>query len=79
MPKISDVDDALLADLPPAEGELRVAAAALWYENGLISQGQAARIAGLPRADFMVALARYGVSPFQETEDEIVDFATNGG
>ena len=69
-----DITDELLAAMPqdPAAHELRVAAAALWYEKGLISQGRAANIAGLSRAEFMLALNRYGVSPFQETVEDLV-------
>jgi len=42
-----------------------------WYEMGMISQEKAAEIAGLSRADFIFALAKYGVSPFQYTIEEI--------
>ncbi len=52
--------------------ELRIAAAVKWYELGRISQGRAAEIAGLSRAEFIDALVRYSVSPFQQTADEIV-------
>jgi predicted HTH domain antitoxin len=51
--------------------EMRVAAATIWYAKGLISQGQGAEIAGMSRADFMQTLSDAGVSPFQETLDEI--------
>ena len=37
--------------------DVRVAAAIDWYSRGLVSQGRAAEIAGLPRADFIDALA----------------------
>ena len=47
--------------------ELRVAAAVKWYEMHRISQGRAAEIAGLSRAEFIDALGRYDVFPFQET------------
>ena len=47
--------------------ELRIAAAVKWYELHRISQGRAAEIAGLSRAEFIDALGGYGVSPFQET------------
>ncbi len=57
----------------PAGRELRLAAAVLWYDRRMISQGRAAEIAGLSRVEFIRALARYGVSPFQETADEIVE------
>ena len=45
--------------------EMRLAAAVKWYEMGMISQGKAAEIAGLSRADFVQSLARFDVSPFQ--------------
>lgn len=49
--------------------EMRLAAAAVWYEQGKVSQELAARIAGLSRTDFLLALARMGKDSFQ------VDFA----
>jgi predicted HTH domain antitoxin len=52
--------------------ELRLAAAVKWYEMRLVSQGRAAEIAGLARSDFIAALARFGVSPFQYGADEII-------
>jgi len=39
------------------EQEVRLAAAIDWYSRGLISQGRGAEIAGVPRADFIDALA----------------------
>lgn len=56
--------------------ELRVAAAVKWYERRLVSQGRAAEIAGVSRADFLLALDRYEVSPFQCSSDELVEEAT---
>ena len=50
-------------------GELRLAAAIYWYSRGEISQERAAQVAGLDRADFLMALAREGVDAFG------VDFA----
>ena len=52
--------------------EMRVAAAIKWYELELVSQGKAAEIAGLTRAEFIQALSRYQVSPFQYTEAALV-------
>ena len=49
--------------------ELRLAAAATWYREARISQEVAARIAGLDRTDFLLALARMGEDSF------VVDFA----
>ncbi|MBE9075976.1 UPF0175 family protein [Romeria aff. gracilis LEGE 07310] len=51
--------------------EMRVAAAVKWYELEQISQGKAAEIAGLTRAEFIQALSRYQVSPFQYTEADL--------
>ena len=50
---------------------MRIAAAVKWYELGEISQGKAAEIAGLTRADFINALSRYQVSPWQDTQTEL--------
>jgi len=44
--------------------EMRLAAAATWYEQGRVSQEIAAQIAGLSRADFLLALARLGKGSF---------------
>ena len=49
--------------------EMRLAAAAVWYEQGKVSQEMAAKIAGMNRTDFLLALARMGKDSFQ------VDFA----
>jgi len=39
------------------EKDIKLAAAIDWYRQGLISQGRAAELAGLPRAAFLDALA----------------------
>jgi hypothetical protein len=68
-----DVPEAVLAVLRnnPDEfaSEMRLAAAATWYEQGKVSQEVAARVAGLDRTDFLLSLARMGRNSFQ------VDFA----
>ena len=51
--------------------EMRIAAAVKWYELEIISQGKAAEISGLTRAEFIQALSRYQVSPFQYTEADL--------
>ncbi|MEF8795832.1 MAG: UPF0175 family protein [Salinivenus sp.] len=55
--------------------ELRLAAAIKWFEMERISQGKAAKIAGLSRSAFIKALSRYGTSPVQvrpaELENEV--------
>jgi predicted HTH domain antitoxin len=56
-----DLPDEIYATLRRSPRELardiRLAAAVDWYRSGLISQGRGAEIAGVPRADFIDALA----------------------
>jgi predicted HTH domain antitoxin len=44
-----------------------------WHELGRVSQGRGAEICGLSRAAFIDALSRYRVSPFQYTEQELIN------
>ena len=53
--------------------EMRLAAAVKWYEIGTISQSKAAEIAGISRYEFLEALSRFQVSPFQMTPDELAE------
>ena len=52
--------------------EMRLAAAVKWYENQQVSQSKAAEIAGVSRFDFLVALNRFGITPFQLTAEELI-------
>jgi hypothetical protein len=71
-----EIDDEVLLALnkSPEEmaSDIRLAAAAKWYELGVISQEKAAQMAGLTRSSFIEALGRFGVSPFQESVADIV-------
>ena len=49
------VFSALRQDPASFAREMRLAAAAKWYELGLVSQAKAAEIAGLSRAEFLTA------------------------
>jgi predicted HTH domain antitoxin len=53
--------------------DMRLALAALWYEQGIVSQGMAARVADLSRGEFMKALSRMSISPFQENIEDVRD------
>lgn len=52
-------------------GELRLAAAMQWYQQGRVSQEQAAAIAGMDRTDFLLALARLGKDSFAVDFEEL--------
>jgi predicted HTH domain antitoxin len=52
---------------------MRIAAAVKWYELSDLSQGKAAEVVGLSRADFITALARYKVSVWQYTAEELAE------
>lgn len=57
----------------PAEfaAEMRLAAAIHWYSQGMVSQGKAAEIAGLSRADFLDELFRRRVPAIQVNVEEL--------
>lgn len=67
-----DVLSALKQDPDGFVREMRLVAAVKWYELQRVTQAKAAEIAGLSRSEFLNALARFGVSPFQYTGDEVV-------
>ncbi len=57
--------------------EMRIAAAAKWYEMGTISQEQAAEIANLSRQEFMESLSRYQVDFMQYSPEELGEEMSN--
>jgi predicted HTH domain antitoxin len=69
----NDVFSALRSNPETFVQEMRLAAAVKWYEVGMISQSKAAEIAGVSRHQFLEALNRYHVSPFQVTAEELAE------
>jgi predicted HTH domain antitoxin len=57
----------------PAEfaAEMRLAAALHWYSQGTISQGKAAEIAGVSRAELLDELHRRKIPAIQVTPEEL--------
>ncbi len=51
--------------------ELRMAAAAHWYQQGQVSQEKAAEIAGLDRVEFLFELSRRKISVIHVDFDEL--------
>ena len=51
--------------------EMRLAAAVKWYELGMVSQSKASELAEVSRQEFLQALHRFKVSPFQSTPEEL--------
>ncbi|MGP0065574.1 MAG: UPF0175 family protein [Isosphaeraceae bacterium] len=75
-----ELPDDVVADATTPEEfdrELRLAAAVYWYSRGLISQGKGARIAGLDRTGFILALGRAGVDAIQISGEALASEVEN--
>lgn len=67
-------DDALAAlhvDAATAGAHLRLAAAVKLYELRRLSSGAAAKLAGVPRVEFLMRLGEFGADTFTLSEDEL--------
>lgn len=53
------------------DSELTMMIAAKLYENGTLSSGQAAELAGLSKRTFIELLGNYGVSVFSTSLDDL--------
>lgn len=51
--------------------ELAMIIAAKLYEDGILSSGQAAELAGLTKRTFIEMLGKYGVSVFSKSLDDL--------
>ncbi len=56
------------------EKELKMAVAAILFEKGILSSGQAAALVGITKREFIETVGLYGVSVFGETA---LDLNTN--
>jgi predicted HTH domain antitoxin len=71
-----DLPDSTLKALhveTPAEGaaKVRLIAAVKLFELGQLSSGAAAELAGMHRIAFLERLKDFGVSPFQQTPEDL--------
>ncbi|MDZ4845993.1 MAG: UPF0175 family protein [Chitinophagales bacterium] len=53
------------------EAEVKMAVAAVLFERGFFSSGQAADFADITKREFLENVGKYGVSIFGETEDDL--------
>lgn len=53
------------------EFEIKMTLAAKLYEDGTLSGGQAAELAGISKREFLEQLGKYGVSIFGYTAEEL--------
>lgn len=61
----------LKTDLETFARDVMVLAAVKLFELGKLSSGRAAQLAGMNRVEFLLALQKYQVSPFQTTPEEL--------
>ena len=65
------LDITLPSSVHLTEGELKMILAAKLFDLGELSSGQAAKMAGITRREFLESVGKYGVSIFQYDADEL--------
>jgi predicted HTH domain antitoxin len=53
------------------EQEVKMAVAAILFDKGVLSSGQAAEFAGISKREFIETVGKYGVSVFGETAEDL--------
>ena len=71
VPFPDDVFASLRKSPVEVEREVRLAAAIDWYRRGLLSQGRAAQLAGLSRAELLDELAARKIDVFRVDLEEL--------
>ena len=56
------------------EQEVKMAVAAMLFDKGILSSGQAAEYAGITKREFLTTVGNYGVSMFGETPEDLVKY-----
>lgn len=52
--------------------DIKMAVAAILFDKGLLSSGQAAEFVGISKREFIETVGSYGVSVFGETENDLI-------
>ncbi len=53
------------------ENKFRMSIAANLFDQGILSSGQAAKLAGVSKREFLENVGKYGVSIFNESEEDL--------
>ncbi len=53
------------------EKEVKMMVAAILFEKGIFSSGQAAAFAGITKREFIETVGKYGISIFSETASDL--------
>lgn len=53
------------------EKEVKMAVAAILFDKGILSSGQAAEFAGVSKREFIENVGKYGVSIFSENAEDL--------
>jgi len=63
----------LILNLPEEanENDVKMSVAAILFEKGVLSSGQAAEFAGITKREFIETVGKFGVSIFGETEEDL--------
>ena len=60
-----------------SEFELTMNVAAVLFDRGILSSGQAAEMVGISKKAFLEVVGKYGVSIFQYDEDDLINELDN--